>query len=100
MLVPKKNFNSVSRWFNYNAGSQTSGALYREGCNEQLTPRSLLLQSRVLLCAMISFLPLASADAPFLARIGGTSLLESHGHSAPIEIMQAYVNKSFTEELV
>jgi ribosomal protein S18 acetylase RimI-like enzyme len=48
---------------------------------------------------MISFVPLTSADAPLLARIGGISLLESHGHSAPIEIMQAYVNKSFTMEV-
>ncbi|WP_207496962.1 GNAT family N-acetyltransferase [Aridibaculum aurantiacum] len=47
---------------------------------------------------MISFSPLTPADAPLLAQIGGTSLLESHGHSQPIEIMQAYVNRSFNEK--
>lgn len=33
-----------------------------------------------------------------LASVGGKSLLESHGHSAPMEIMQAYVDRSFSEE--
>ena len=48
---------------------------------------------------MISFVPLTSADAPLLASIGRTSLLELHGNSAPIEIMQAYVNQCFTMEV-
>ncbi len=48
---------------------------------------------------MISIVPLTSADAPLLARIGGTSLLESNGHSVAIEIMQAYVNERFTVEV-
>jgi diamine N-acetyltransferase len=33
-----------------------------------------------------------------LAKVGRRSLLESHGHSAPAEIMQEYVNRSFSEE--
>lgn len=41
---------------------------------------------------------LTPADAPLLAKIGKVSLLESHGHSQPMEIMQAYVDKSFSEE--
>lgn len=40
---------------------------------------------------------LSAADAALLSEIGGKSLLESHGHSAPLEIMQAYVNRSFHE---
>ena len=38
------------------------------------------------------------ADAALLSRVGGISLLESHGHSAPGGTMQAYVDKSFSEE--
>jgi diamine N-acetyltransferase len=49
-------------------------------------------------CRMISFVRLTPADAALLSEIGGISLLESHGHSAPGEIMQAYVDKSFSEE--
>lgn len=47
---------------------------------------------------MISFKSLTPADASLLATIGGISLMESHGHSQPEEIMQAYVSKSFSEE--
>lgn len=47
---------------------------------------------------MVSFFRMTPADAALLARIGGTSLLESHGHSAPAEIMQQYVENSFSEE--
>jgi ribosomal protein S18 acetylase RimI-like enzyme len=36
------------------------------------------------------------ADADLLAKIGSTSLLESHGHSAPAEIMQQYVERNFS----
>lgn len=41
---------------------------------------------------------LTEADAAMLAKIGGQTLLESHGHSAPAEVMQEYVNRSFREE--
>lgn len=41
---------------------------------------------------------LTPADAALLAQMGGQSLIESHGHSAPAEIMQAYRQKSFSEE--
>ncbi|RYF85513.1 MAG: GNAT family N-acetyltransferase [Chitinophagaceae bacterium] len=41
---------------------------------------------------------LTAADATLLASVGSTSLIESHGHSAPDEIMQAYKEKYFSEE--
>jgi ribosomal protein S18 acetylase RimI-like enzyme len=47
---------------------------------------------------MISIVQLTPSDAALLATIGGITLLQSHGHSAPAEIMQAYVDKSFSEE--
>ncbi|HEV7330270.1 MAG TPA: GNAT family N-acetyltransferase [Flavisolibacter sp.] len=47
---------------------------------------------------MVSFVRLTPGDAALLAEIGGTSLLESHGHSAPAEVMQQYVERSFSEE--
>jgi ribosomal protein S18 acetylase RimI-like enzyme len=47
---------------------------------------------------MISLVRLTPADAALLSKIGGVSLLQSHGHSAPAYIMQAYVDKSFSEE--
>ena len=47
---------------------------------------------------MLSFVRLTPEDAPLLARIGGTSLLESHGHSAPLAVMQQYVDRHFSEE--
>jgi GNAT superfamily N-acetyltransferase len=46
---------------------------------------------------MVSFSRLTPADAALLSKIGGVSLLQSHGHSAPAHIMQAYVDKSFSE---
>ena len=33
-----------------------------------------------------------------LSKVGGRTLLESHGHSAPAHIMQEYVDKSFSEQ--
>jgi GNAT superfamily N-acetyltransferase len=47
---------------------------------------------------MVVLKQLAAPDAALLSRIGGASLLESHGHSAPGETMQAYVDKSFSED--
>ena len=47
---------------------------------------------------IISLRQLKASDAALLAKIGGVSLLESHGHSAPDEIMQDYVSRSFSEE--
>jgi len=49
-------------------------------------------------CRMVSFKSLTPADAALLAKIGGISLLESHGHSSSAEVMQAYVSRSFSEE--
>lgn len=47
---------------------------------------------------MISYERLTPADAPWLAKVGGITILESHGHSAPAEVMQAYLDRSFSEE--
>jgi len=47
---------------------------------------------------MVSIVRLIPSDATMLAQIGGTSLIESHGHSAPAEIMQEYVDRSFSTE--
>lgn len=47
---------------------------------------------------MVSYTRLTPADAALLSKIGGISLMESHGHSAPTEVMQAYVDRSFSEE--
>lgn len=44
---------------------------------------------------MIRFSPFRPADAPILSEIGATSLLESHGHSAPPEIINKYVDVKF-----
>lgn len=47
---------------------------------------------------MISLSRLTQDDAALLTTIGGISLLESHGHSAPAEVMQSYADKNFSEE--
>lgn len=46
---------------------------------------------------MISFRRLTPPDAALLSQVGGATLLQSHGHSAPAHIMQAYIAKSFSE---
>ncbi|MBB1284530.1 GNAT family N-acetyltransferase [Flavisolibacter sp. BT320] len=45
---------------------------------------------------MVSFFRMGPTDADLLAKVGSTSLLESHGHSAPAEIMQQYVESNFS----
>jgi len=47
---------------------------------------------------MTSIVAATVDEITLLARIGRRSLLESHGHSAPTEIMHAYVDEKFTEE--
>ena len=47
---------------------------------------------------MVSIVRLTSSDATLLATIGGSTLIESHGHSAPAEVMQAYADKNFSTE--
>lgn len=37
------------------------------------------------------------SDAPLLSGIAASSIIESHGHSAPAHIMQAYVDEKLTE---
>lgn len=37
-------------------------------------------------------------DAVLLSTIGGKSLIESHGHSAPVAVMQSYVHRAFSVE--
>lgn len=46
---------------------------------------------------MISITPATVADVHVLMPVGQRSLLESHGHSAPPDIMQAYLREKFTE---
>lgn len=46
---------------------------------------------------MIHLRPLTPDDAALLATVGRESLLQSHGHSAPAGIMEAYVDRSFSE---
>lgn len=41
---------------------------------------------------------LTPADAELLSETGGVTLLQSHGHSAPAEIIQAYRDKAFSAE--
>ncbi len=50
-------------------------------------------------CTMVSLVRLTSTDAELLSTIGGTSLIESHGHSATPQIMHEYVDKSFSAEV-
>lgn len=45
---------------------------------------------------MISIKRLTRDDALMLSNIGGITLLQSHGHSAPKEVMQVYVDKAFS----
>jgi ribosomal protein S18 acetylase RimI-like enzyme len=47
---------------------------------------------------MISFVRLGPSDAALLSKVGGITIFESHGHSAPADVMQAYVDKNFNEE--
>jgi ribosomal protein S18 acetylase RimI-like enzyme len=47
---------------------------------------------------MITILPVTEEHLSLLQDIGSRSLLQSHGHSAPAEVMQAYVDEKFTEE--
>ena len=49
-------------------------------------------------CTMVRIRQLTTADAGILSKIGGKSLIESHGHSATPEIMQDYVGRAFNEE--
>jgi diamine N-acetyltransferase len=46
---------------------------------------------------MISIIPVQAEHIPVLSRIGSQSLVESHGRSAPPQVMQSYVDEKFTE---
>lgn len=46
---------------------------------------------------MISIVPAGLKDVPQLARMGGQTILESHGHSQPAEVMHRYVAEKFSE---
>lgn len=46
-------------------------------------------------CPMSPFRRLTVDDAELLSKIGGITVLQSHGHSAPEEVMQAYVDTAF-----
>ena len=47
---------------------------------------------------MISLRRLTVDDAALLSEIGGITLIQSHGHSATAEVMQAYREKAFSVE--
>lgn len=47
-------------------------------------------------CRMIVLRRLTPADAEMLSEIGRESLVQSHGHSAPAAVMQAYVDRAFS----
>ena len=47
---------------------------------------------------MTTIRPATIRDAELLSQIGGRSLIESHGHSAPSSIMEAYRAEKFTAE--
>lgn len=64
----------------------------------QVRSTMMNLPSRSEMNNIISLRQLKPADAPLLSKIGGISLIESHGHSAPMETMQDYVSRSFSEE--
>ncbi|HYO23061.1 MAG TPA: hypothetical protein VER36_11700, partial [Flavisolibacter sp.] len=55
-------------------------------------------QQLIYVCRMILMVRLAPADAALLSKIGSATLLESHGHSAPADILHDYVSKAFNEE--
>lgn len=46
--------------------------------------------------AMTTIVPATPGHSGLLADIGSRSLLESHGHSAPAAVMQAYLAEKFT----
>ena len=46
---------------------------------------------------MTTIVPATVHDSGLLARIGSQSLIESHGSSASVQVMQSYVNEKFTE---
>ncbi|MDQ3279101.1 MAG: GNAT family N-acetyltransferase [Bacteroidota bacterium] len=45
---------------------------------------------------MVTIVPATAADAVLLSEVGGRSLIESHGNSAPAAVMQAYRERSFS----
>lgn len=45
---------------------------------------------------MVQLRRLGVDDAALLAAVGHTSVLESHGHSAPAAVMQAYADRAFS----
>ena len=47
---------------------------------------------------MTTIVKAGEKDAPLLARIGGQTIIESHGRSATPEVMNAYIGEKFTEE--
>lgn len=49
---------------------------------------------------MISIVPAGLKDVVELARMGGQTIMESHGHSQPTEVMQSYIGEKFSEEAI
>ncbi|HEX2534135.1 MAG TPA: GNAT family N-acetyltransferase [Chitinophagaceae bacterium] len=49
---------------------------------------------------MHTILPAQPADAALLARLGGQTFIESHGHSAPPAVIAQYVEEKFRPEVL
>lgn len=50
----------------------------------------------VIFATMTAITRLTTDDAQMLSKLGSVTLLQSHGHSAPAEVVQAYVDKAFS----
>lgn len=49
---------------------------------------------------MVAIIPATPEHIPLLSRIGGKTIFESHGRSAPHHVMQAYVDEKFSEAAI
>ena len=49
---------------------------------------------------MITIQKATIINAPLIANIGAKSFIESHGHSAPVADIEAYVAKTYSEQVV
>lgn len=47
---------------------------------------------------MITIVAAGAKDVAALARMGGQTIMESHGHSQPAEVMHRYIAEKFSED--
>jgi diamine N-acetyltransferase len=47
---------------------------------------------------MISIVPAGLKDVAALAQMGGQTIMESHGHSQPAEVMHSYIAEKFSQK--